>query len=35
MVWYDMIQPQVVNIETDIINSNLDDIKFIKKIELN
>lgn len=35
MVWYDMIQPQVENIETDINNSNLDDIKFIKKIELN
>ena len=35
MVWYDMIQPQVENIETDIKNSNLDDIKFIKKIELN
>ena len=35
MVWYDMIQPQVVNIETDINNSNLGEIKFIKKIELN
>lgn len=35
MVWYDMIKPQVVNIEADINYSNLDEIKFIKKIELN